>query len=155
MSYITGMITTRVDASTDQQWALGTIGQDSSTGFLYKYVQYDTGGGSVAAAANNACYYYTLDGYKNNAVTSDVSDSINIGAGVLQSAPGDGEFCWIQLTGTATLATSLVAGADGNALTAVGADADGKLDVSGADTDCVVAYAGDISDKEIICAFPL
>jgi len=154
MSYITGMITTRVDASTDQQWALGTIGQDSSTGFLYKYVQYDTGGGSVAAAANNACYYYTLDGYKNNAVTSDVSDSINIGAGVLQSAPGDGEFCWIQLTGTATLATSLVAGADGNALTAVGAN-DGTLDVSGAVTDHVCAIAGDASDDEIICAFPL
>jgi len=154
MSYITGMITTRVDASTDQQWALGTIGQDSSTGFLYKYVQYDTGGGSVAAAANNACYYYTLDGYKNNAVTSDVSDSINIGAGVLQSAPGDGEFCWIQLTGTATLATSLVAGADGNALTAVGAN-DGTLDVSGAVTDHVCAIAGDASDDEIVCAFPL
>jgi len=148
------MITTRVDASTDQQWALGTIGQDSSTGFLYKYVQYDTGGGSVAAAANNACYYYTLDGYKNNAVTSDVSDSINIGAGVLQSAPGDGEFCWIQLTGTATLATSLVAGADGNALTAVGAN-DGTLDVSGAVTDHVCAIAGDASDDEIVCAFPL
>ena len=28
MSYITGMVTTRVDASTDQHWALGTIGQD-------------------------------------------------------------------------------------------------------------------------------
>jgi hypothetical protein len=148
------MITTRVDASTDQQWALGTIGQDSSTGFLYKYVQYDTGGGSVAAAANNACYYYTLDGYKNNAVTSDVSDSINIGAGVLQSAPGDGEFCWIQLTGTATLATSLVAGADGNALTAVGAN-DGTLDVSALVTDHVCAIAGDASDDEIVCAFPL
>ena len=40
MSYITGMVTTRVDASTDQQWALGTIGQDSS-GYLYKYVKYD------------------------------------------------------------------------------------------------------------------
>ena len=154
MSYITGMITTRVDASTDQQWALATIGQDSSTGFLYKYVQYDTGGGGVAAVANNACYYYTLDGYKNNQVTSDVSDSINIGAGVLQSAPGDGEFCWIQLTGTATLGTSLVAGSDGNALTAVGAN-DGTLDVSGAVTDHVCAIAGDASDDEIVCCFPL
>ena len=154
MSYITGMVTTRVDASTDQQWALGTIGQDSS-GYLYKYVKYDTGGDGVTAVAANAVYYHGVDGYKDNEVTMDLSDSVKLGAGILLSVPGNGEFCWIQLTGPATMAQAPTAGADGNALTAVGADADGKLDVSGAVTDCVVAYAGDISDNEIICAFPL
>lgn len=119
----------------------------------YKFVQYDTGAGSVAAVAGNVCYYYTLDGYKNNQVTSDLSDSIEIGAGVLQSAPADGEYCWIQIRGAATLTPALTAGADGDPLTATGAT-DGTLDVTTAVTDVIVAYAGDISDKEIICDFP-
>jgi len=51
------------------------------------------------------------------------------------------------------LTIALTAGADGNALTAVGAG-DGTLDVSAAVTDAVCAYAGDHSDNEIICAFP-
>jgi hypothetical protein len=33
--------------------------------------------------------------------------------------------------------------------------ADGKLDVSADVTDNVCAIAGDISDKEIICDFPM
>ena len=65
----------------------------------------------------------------------------------------DGQFGWFQIKGVATLTIALTAGADGNALTAVGAD-DGTLDVSGAVTDCVCAFAGDASDNEIICAFP-
>lgn len=122
-------------------------------GKVYKFVQYDTGAGAVAAVAGNVAYYYTLDGYKNNQVTSDLSDSIEIGAGVLQSAPADGEYCWIQIKGPATLTPALSAGADGDPLTATGAT-DGTLDVTTAVTDVIVAYAGDISDKEIICDFP-
>ena len=59
-----------------------------------KYVQYDTGSGSVAAVSGNVTYWYTLDGYKNNQVTSDLSDSVEIGAG--HSAPTDGQYCWIR-----------------------------------------------------------
>lgn len=118
----------------------------------YKFVMYDTGAGSVAAVSGNVAYYYTLDGYKNNQVTSDLSDSVEIGAGVLQSAPGDGEYCWIQIKGAATLTPALTAGSDGDPLTPTGAT-DGTLDVSAAVTDNVCAIAGDISDKEIICDF--
>jgi hypothetical protein len=118
----------------------------------YKFVQYDTGAGGIAAVIGNVCYYYTLDGYKNNVVTSDLSDSVEIGAGVLMAAPADGEYCWIQIKGPATLTTALTAGADGDPLTPTGAT-DGTLDVSGAVTDNVCAIAGDISDKEIICKF--
>ena len=149
MSYITGILTSRVDTS--QEWALGTIGQ-TSDGKLYKYMQWDNGS-AVAAVAGEVAYYYTLDGYKNNQVTSDVSDSVGIGAGVIQAVMTDGQFGWFQIKGVATLTIALTAGADGNALTAVGAD-DGTLDVSGAVTDCVCAFAGDASDNEIICAFP-
>lgn len=122
-------------------------------GKVYKFVQYDTGAGSVAAVSGNVAYYYTLDGFKNNQVTSDLSDSIEIGAGVLMSAPADGEYCWIQIKGPATITPALSAGADGDPLTATGAT-DGTLDVTTAVTDVIVAYAGDISDKEIICDFP-
>ena len=120
---------------------------------LYKYVQYDTVSVGTAAVAGEACYYYTLDGYKNNQVTSDLSDSVEIGAGILQAIMTDGQFGWVQIKGPATMTIALSAGADGDPLTATGA-ADGTLDVSADVTDIVVAIAGDASDKEIICDFP-
>ena len=120
---------------------------------LYKYVQYDTGSAGAAAVAGEACYYYTLDGYKNNQVTSDLSDSVEIGAGILQAVMTDGQFGWIQIKGAATMTIALTAGADGDPLTPTGS-ADGTLDVSADVTDNVCAIAGDISDKEIICDFP-
>lgn len=126
---------------------------DDGAGKVYKFVQYDTGAGSVAAVSGNVCYYYQAGGYASGAVTSDLSDSVNIGAGVLQSAPADGEYCWIQIEGPATITPALTAGADGNALTAVGAT-DGTLDVSAAVTDFVCAVADDASAKSIICMFP-
>jgi len=150
MSMITGADVDRADAS--QEFALGINFQDRD-GKWYKYVQYDTGAGGVAAVAGNVCYYYTLDGYKNSQVTSDLSDSVEIGAGVLQSAPTDGQYCWIQIKGAATLNTALTSGVDGDPLTPTGAT-DGTLDVSAAVTDNVCAIAGDISDKEVICNFP-
>lgn len=128
----------------------------ASGGKIYKFVQYDTGAGSVAAVSGNVCYYYAPSGTSAGAttvVTSDLSDSANVGAGVLQSAPADGEYCWVQIKGPATLNTALTAGADGNALTAVGAT-DGTLDVSAAVTDFVCAVAIDASAKIVMCDFP-
>ena len=119
---------------------------------LYKYVQYDTGSVGTAAVAGEACYYYTLDGYKNNQVTSDLSDSIEIGAGILQAVMTDLQFGWVQIKGPATMTIALTAGADGDPLTPTGS-ADGTLDGSADVTDSVCAFAGDISDKEIICDF--
>lgn len=126
-------------------------------GKVYKFVQYDTGAGSVAAVSGNVCYYYAPSGASAGAytvVTSDLSDSAGLGAGVLQSAPTDGQYCWIQVKGPATLTTALTAGADGNALTAVGAT-DGTLDVSALVTDAIVAYAVDASAKIVLCDFPM
>jgi len=129
---------------------------EASDGKVYKFVQYDTGAGAVAAVSGNVCYYYAPSGTSAGAttvITSDLSDSAGLGAGVLQSAPADGEYCWVQIKGPATLTTALTAGADGNALTAVGAT-DGTLDVSAAVTDAVVAYAVDASAKIVMCDFP-
>jgi NAD(P)H-nitrite reductase large subunit len=120
---------------------------------LYKYIQYDTGSVGTAAVAGEASYYYTLDGYKNNVVTSDLSDSIEIGAGILQAVMTDLQFGWIQIKGAATMTIALTAGADGDILCPTGA-ADGTLDVIADDVSHGCAIAGDISDKEIICDFP-
>ena len=56
--------------------------------------------GAVAAVAGNACYYYAPSGVSagsSTVVTSDLSDSAKLGAGILQSAPANNEYCWIQI----------------------------------------------------------
>lgn len=159
MAQLIGALLTQ--AYTAEQFALqgpANLGDhyDDQNGKAYKFVRYNVGAGTVAAVAGNVCYYYAPSGASAGAttvVTSDLSDSAALGAGVLMSAPLDGEYCWIQIKGPATLNTALTAGADGNALTAVGAT-DGTLDVSAAVTDAIVAYAVDASAKIVMCDFP-
>lgn len=136
------------DKAGDLRWE-----RDSEGMKCYKCVIYDTGAGPVAAVAGNVAGYYTLDGYKNHTVTCDQTDILSGGAGVLMSAPGDGEYCWIQIRGFATVTTALDTGTDGVGYTAVGAS-DSTLDVVGGDTEPLNAIAGDASDKEICCNFP-
>lgn len=129
---------------------------ESHDGKRYKFVQYDAGAGSVAAVVGNVAYYYAPSGASAGAttvVTSDISDSATVGAGVLMAAPEDGEYCWIQTRGPATLTTALAGGADGNALTAAGAT-DGTLDVSAAVTDHVCAIAVDASENIVFLTCP-
>lgn len=129
---------------------------EDASGKKYKFVQYDTGAGAVAAVANQMAYYYAPSGASAGAttvVTSDLSDSAGVGAGMLLAAPGDAEYCWIQISGPATLALALTAGADGNALTAVGST-DGALDVSALVTDHICAVAIDASAKIVLLTCP-
>lgn len=154
--FLTGINPT--ETSTTKSVALGSIGTAVVSGVMktYKYVQYESGAGSVAAASGNVCYYYAAGGTSAGdytKVTSDLSDSAEIGAGVLQSAPADGEYCWIQIKGPATLTTALTAGADGDPLTPTGST-DGTLDVVAAATDAVCAFAVDYSAKIVLCDFP-
>lgn len=126
---------------------------------VYKWVKFNNGAGSVAAIAGDCAYYYGVSGdavtggYENNEVTMDRTDAY-MGAGVFQAIIPDANWGWIQIRGPATLTQALTAGADGNALTHVGAGADGALDVSAAVTDAVVAFATDASAKKIVCNFP-
>ena len=142
--------------STTPEFVPGSLGAvtDSDGTKLYKYLKYDDGTAAVAGVAGEVAYYYTLDGYKNNVCTSDLSDSIEIGAGVIQATIATETYGWFQIKGNSTLSIALTAGADGDPLTPTGAG-DGTLDVSGAVTDNICAIAGDISDKEIICDFPM
>jgi len=127
-----------------------------NSGKEYRFVKYNGGAGSVAAVANNFTYYYAPSGTSAGAtteVTSDLSDSAGVGAGMLLAAPASGEYCWIQTRGEATLNTSLTAGADGNALTPVGST-DGTLDVSALVTDHIAAIAVDASAKIVFITCP-
>ena len=152
MSYIIGMDLSEV--SDTATFNLGQKGMNDD-GNTYKYVQYATGAGSVAAVSGQIAYYYAPSGTSAGAVnvcTSDLSDSAEIGAGVLQSAPTDGQYAWIQIGGTTTMSIALTAGADGDPLTPTGSG-DGTLDVTAAATSAVCAYAVDASAKIIACAF--
>lgn len=126
----------------------------------YKWIQYFGGAGSVAAVVGDVAYYTKSGtaatengGHKDSKVTSDLSDSDELGAGVLQAVIPEAGFGWIQIEGFATLTTALTAGADGDPLTPTGST-DGTLDVVAAVTSHICAYAHDASVKEIICAFP-
>ena len=152
MAYITGMDKTEV--SDTPTFMVGQKGMDAA-GNTFKYVQYDTGAGSVAAVSGQVAYYYAPSGTSAgavNVVTSDLSASAELGAGVLQSAPTDGQYAWIQIGGTATLTIALAAGADGDPLTPTGAS-DGTLDVTADVTSPVCAFAIDASAKIIACQF--
>ena len=141
--------------STTPEFVPGSLGAvtDSTGTKIYKYLKYDDGTAAVDGVAGEVAYYYTLDGYKNHVCSSDLSDSVEIGAGVIQANIATETYGWFQIKGAATLSIALTAGADGDPLTPTGS-ADGTLDVSSAATDNVCAIAGDISDKEIICDFP-
>ena len=86
-----------------------------------------------------------------NATTARVADTKRVGFAQVSIASGD--YGWVQIKGTATITPALTAGADGNALTPVGAT-DGTLDVSALVTDAICAYAIDASAKIIKCDFP-
>lgn len=153
--FISGGDWDRVDTS--PQFEAGAIGM-SSDGKVYKYIQYSEEAAAVDGVAGEVCYYVTVAlrdsaATANYQVTSDLSASMEVGAGVLQAALSEDEWGWIQIRGRATLTIALTAGADGDPLTPTGAT-DGTLDVSALVTDHVCAIAGDISASEIICDFP-
>jgi len=139
-------VTKLTETFTDDREGVGVVRWEGNK--CYKWVQYNSGVGSVAAVAGNVAYLQST-----GKVTSDLSDSLSIGAGVLQSAPASDSYCWVQIKGPATITTALTAGANGNALTPVGAT-DGTLDVSALVTDPVCAYVENAAGKGILCDFP-
>ena len=153
MSYIIGMDLTSIDTSA--KFKLGGIGQ-TNDGKLYKYVKYEAATAAVAGVLGEVAYYATVavGDATGTIVTSDLSDSDAVGAGVLQASLTDGSYGWVQVSGLATLSIALTAGVDGDALTPTGAG-DGTLDVNiatAANTD-ICARAIDASANIIMCDF--
>jgi hypothetical protein len=123
---------------------------------VYKYIRYRGGAGAVAAVAGNFCYYYAPGGTSTGVadeVTSDLSDSSEIGAGVLQAVIAADGYGWIQIQGVATLTTALTAGGDGDNLTPTGST-DGTLDLNTAVTDNLCAIAIDASARIVFVTCP-
>ena len=147
-------IKTGVVLDTQDTSALFTPGSTfvDDDGKVYKYVVYSEEAAAVDGVTGEVAYYVAADttGYT---VTSDLSASDEVGAGVLQADLSEGEYGWIQVSGIATLSIALTAGADGDPLTPTGA-ADGTLDVTAAATSSVCAVALDASANVIMCQFP-
>jgi hypothetical protein len=123
---------------------------------IYKFVTYSEEAAAVDGVAGEVAYYVADTGYSAHDVTSDLSASSEIGAGVLVSNMSDNEYGWIQIKGAATLTINLTAGADGDPLSPTGS-ADGTLDTVEAVAAMgphVCAIAVDASADEIICDFP-
>jgi hypothetical protein len=135
-----GLDVTAID--TTAKFKVGTVFSDIGVDGpekCYKYVLFNNGTGNVAAVVGDFAYYYLAAGLASNTVTMVLTD---------------GAYGWVQVSGNATLTTAPLAGADGNALTAVGATTDGTLDVSALVTDAICAIAGDISAKQVILCCP-
>lgn len=149
MSLISGVDVTKVDTSAE--FALGSIFCDED-GKKYKYIQYSEEAAAVDGVLGEVAYYVAADttGYT---VTSDLSASDEVGAGVLQANISDNEYGWVQVTGVATLSIALTAATDGAPYTPTGAS-DGTLDVATAATDAICAFGLDTSANIILCAFP-
>ena len=139
------------DFATIDKEGLGAIRREG--GKTYKWVLFNNGTGDVAAVVGNFCYYLAATGLALHTVTMDLTDADGVGAGVFQSIIPDGSYGWIQIKGFATLTTAHLAGADGNAMTAVGATTDGTLDVSALVTDfiCAIALDADAETVELLC----
>lgn len=150
----TGISLTAIDAT--PKFYPGQIATQPDGGIMktYKYIKYLAGTAAAAGVAGEAVYFVKpATDTTGTVTTSDVSDTDGVGAGILQAALTDATYGWVQIAGPATMSIALTAGADGNALTAIGAG-DGTLDVSGLVTDHVCAYAIDASAKIIMCDFP-
>lgn len=152
MSYISGMVLDTIDSSA--KFVLGTVGQ-TEDGKTYKYYQYEAATAAIAGVAGEVAYFATvaIGDATGTIVTSDLTDSDEAGAGVLQAALTDGAFGWLQVTGVATLTIALTNTADGSKLTPTGS-ADGSLDLSADLTDNICATSLDGSAGVIMCHFP-
>jgi hypothetical protein len=152
MGFQVGLDLTTIDST--PKFRLGQTAQQED-GKVYKYVKYEAGAAAVAGVAGEVAYYATIavGDATGTVVTSDLSDSLEVGAGVLQADLTDGSYGWVQIKGIATLSIALTAGADGDPLTPTGST-DGSLDVTAATTDSICATAFDISEKIILCHFP-
>ena len=149
MAVLIGVNLTDVTTDGVPKFTVGSIFQDDD-GKQFKYFLFNNGAGDVASIAGDFGYYYAVSGAgaaaNSGTCTMDRTDSGGIGAGVFQAIISDGNYGWLQ---------ALTAGADGNALTSVGAGADGAIDVSGAVTDAVCAFAYDASAKIVKLCCPL
>tara|TARA_R100001530_G_scaffold45237_1_gene34155 strand:+ start:1671 stop:2153 length:483 start_codon:yes stop_codon:yes gene_type:complete len=133
------------DVHTNQKEVIG------STRFhgmkVYRYYKFDNGSGSVAAVSGNIAVFKATT---QDIVTSDVSDgdTNKVAAGMFVSVPADGQFCWLQVRGPATVNLAVNSGADGAGCQPHSTD--GMLTIQTAsDIIAPCATASDVSAKMV------
>ena len=120
-------MTAMIGANLTRTWTATQLANDGSApgkndvyadsaGKRYRFVVYNSGTGSVAAVAGKAAYMYGTAASSSgevDMVTMDLTDSVGsnaLVAGLFMSAPGNGEYGWIQTWGPATFAGSFTSG---------------------------------------------
>lgn len=158
-----GINLTSVD--TTPKWGLGELYSQALPNEpekIYRYIHYVNGAGDNDGVAGAAVYYAKPSvvaaesgyGALGTMVTMDFSDSVAIGAGVLQSAMTNNTYGWVQVAGIATISTEVNGASDGDSLHAGNITVNGGLGAVTAVTDVVCAYTLDASEKIVLCAFP-
>ena len=117
---------------------------------VYRYLEYTAGSTGVAAADGVIVGYLAADRTK---VTADVStcDATPIPAGMLVSAPAEGQFCWVQVKGPATVSQAIASGSNGCPCKF---STDGALSIQTAVTLNNAAVASNASAKTVILTCP-
>ena len=125
-------------------------------GKWYKWVKFNDGSGNVSIAAGDFLGYYGLTGYPTSEVTGDTSASANrlVPAGVAVSAPADGQGCWIQIKGAATVPAARL-NTNVNDGEQIQLDTTDKMAEEGdAAGDKPIGYAVDESAGTVVLDFP-
>ena len=86
--FASGVELTRVDSSAE--FALGQV-VTTADGKTFKYITYSEEAAAVDGVAGEVAYFVADNGIMASDVTSDLSASDEIGAGVLQAALSDNE----------------------------------------------------------------
>lgn len=108
------------EVTSEARDTLGALRWDG--GKLYKYVQFKNVTATVAGVAGDPVAYAidSADGPENHKVVLDMSDADAqpVGAGLLVASvagvAGTTYYCWIQLTGLATVPTAVTTGVLGS-----------------------------------------
>ena len=100
----TSFVTALTDTSTVDLEGVGS--KRFEAGKVYIWVKFDNGTGNVAAVSGMGAEWYLEEGHINYIVTRDSTDGGYRLAGSFVSVPADGEYCWIQIKGPITWATT-------------------------------------------------
>lgn len=112
-------------------------------GKLYRYVLFNNGQGNVASAAGGVAYWFALNpATPTFTVTSDETDTIaNINgvAGLFGAVITDGNYCFVQVGGTATAKTAASTAAGDHCIGSTTDLTFGRVAAGTAPTDIVFA----------------
>lgn len=134
------------DVHTNQKEVIGSTRFHGMN--VYRYHKFENGTGNVAAVSGNMAVFKATT---QDIVTSDVSDGDTnlVAAGMFVSVPADGQFCWLQVRGPATVNQAINSGADGAGCLPY-ATTDGMLTIATAnDVIAPCATASDVSAKMV------